>query len=60
MTDTQTTIDIQACFDWIEENTTAKGLIPVVPMTSQALAQAKSIPHFYAAQIIEKFLKEKA
>ena len=49
------TIDIEDCLAWIEENTRAKGLIAVVPMTSQALAKAKNIPHFYAVQIVEKF-----
>jgi hypothetical protein len=51
-------IDIEACLVWIEENTTAKGLIPVVPMTSQALARAMDIPHFYAVQIVEKFQRK--
>lgn len=53
------TIDIEASFVWIEENITEKGLVPVIPMTSLALAQAKNIPHFYAVQIVKKFQAER-
>lgn len=52
-------IDIEDCFAWIQENIVAKGLTPVVPMTSMALARAKKILHPFAVQIVLKFQKEK-
>lgn len=48
-------IDIEACYAWLKENVTDKGLIAANPMTGHALARAKSIPSFYATQIVDNY-----